>query len=45
MQPIHYYEDNGFVKKMKYSITKEKMTLNIYPTLIMTKTGNIYKLY
>ena len=37
MQPIHYHEDDYFVK-MKYSKTKEMLTVNIYPKLIKTET-------
>ena len=44
MQPIHYYEDGDFVK-MKHSMTKEMLTVNISPKLIMTEICNIYKLY
>ena len=44
MQPIHAYEDDDFVN-MKYSMTKEMLTINISPNKIMTETCNIYKRY
>ena len=37
MQPIHYNEDNDFVK-LKYSMTKEMLTVNISPKLNRTET-------
>ena len=40
MQPIHYYEDDDFVKN-EYPMAKEMLTVNISPKLIMTETCKI----